>query len=177
MRDFTLASVWSLVYFSCMRIPPPSWWKTFSRCVTWHGSNHQEGVGTQTSRSWQKCSTTAGYNWGNCYNWESALVYNGSQNGNALDHLRQKKSAKKQFPAPPVSASDIASNTWHHSLRVCHQVQMWRGFNLPLTDSNTWHHSLRVCHEVQMWRGFSLPLTDWGWKVSGKSHSVWQTEI
>lgn len=36
---------------------------------------------------------------------------------------------------------------------------------LPPTSCAAREHSLRVFHQVQLWRGNQLPPTDWGWKV------------
>ena len=40
--------------------------------------------------------------------------------------------------------------------------------NLPPTSCAAREHSLRVFHQVQQWRGIQLPPTDWGWKLDGE---------
>ena len=40
--------------------------------------------------------------------------------------------------------------------------------NLPPTYDAAGFHSLRVFHQVQMWKGVCLPVLDWGWIVRGQ---------
>ena len=80
---------------------------------------------------------------------ERALVnlYTGSKRTDTLDQLRLQKFSQK------VSSSIS-----------CVQPQQ-----LPPTSAAAKYHSLRVYHQVQSWRGYDLPPTDWGWKVTGSN--------
>ena len=80
---------------------------------------------------------------------ERALVnlYTGSKRTDTLDQLRLQKFSQK------VSSSIS-----------CVQPQQ-----LPPTSVAAKYHSLRVYHQVQSWRGYDLPPTDWGWKVTGSN--------
>jgi hypothetical protein len=44
--------------------------------------------------------------------------------------------------------------------------------SLPPTKAAALQHSLRVYHQIQQWKGVNLPATDWGWKLSASQGLV-----
>ena len=80
---------------------------------------------------------------------ERALVslYTGSKKGDTLDQLRLQKFSQK-----------VGSNA------SCIQPQQ-----LPPTSAAARYFSYRIYHQVQAWRGFDLPATEWGWKLTGST--------
>ena len=80
---------------------------------------------------------------------ERALVslYSGSKKGNTLDQLRLQKFCQKVGS----SSSYVHPQT------------------LPPTSAAARYFSFRIYHQVQAWRGFDLPPTEWGWKFSGSN--------
>ena len=79
----------------------------------------------------------------------AALVnlYSGNKKGETLDQLRVQKFCQK-----------VRSST------TCVHPH-----TLPLTSAATQYFNFRVYHQVQTWRGYDLPPTNWGWKVSGSN--------
>ena len=80
---------------------------------------------------------------------EKALVslYSGSKKGDKLDKLRLQKFCQK-----------VGSSTSYIQPQT-----------LPPTSAATRYFSFRIYHQVQAWRGVDLPPTEWGWKVIGSS--------
>ena len=80
---------------------------------------------------------------------ERALVslYSGSKKGDTLDQLRLQKFCQKVGS----SSSYVHPQT------------------LPPTSAAARYFSFRIYHQVQAWRGFDLPPTEWGWKFSGSN--------
>ena len=80
---------------------------------------------------------------------EKALVslYSGSKKGDKLDELRLQKFSQK-----------VRSSTSYVQPQT-----------LPPTSAAARYFSYRIYHQVQAWRGIDLPPTDWGWRVAESS--------
>lgn len=70
------------------------------------------------------------------------------------------------YGVKPGSSLDMAR--YRTYLKTVSKQRINANFNLaalPPTSAAAKQHSLRVFHQVQQWRGVDLPPTEWGWKV------------
>ena len=81
---------------------------------------------------------------------EKALVslYSGSKKGDKLDELRLQKFFQK-----------VGSSTSYVQPQT-----------LPPTSAAARYFSYSIYHQVQAWRGIDLPPTDWGWRVADSNN-------
>lgn len=68
----------------------------------------------------------------------------------------------------PGSGKTLDEMRYNNYKRIVAKQPVYAKFDLgilPPTSSAARQHSLRVFHQVQLWRGIQLPPADWGWKV------------